>query len=67
MSTVIDVCHKIFDFPLEIKMPGVSQSARVSIWLDRLNRFSNNHQTVAEFCLGEGISEASFYRNRSRV
>jgi hypothetical protein len=67
MSTVIDVGYKIFDFPLEIKMPRVSQSARVSIWLDRLNRFSSNHQPVAEFCLGEGISEASFYHWKRRL
>jgi hypothetical protein len=54
---------------LEITMTtsSLSKSERTALWLDRLNRFSQTHQTVASFCALEGISAPSFYQWKRRL
>lgn len=50
---------------------SLSRSDRISLWLDRLNRFSQSSHSVASFCAAESISAPSFYqwkrRRRRRV
>lgn len=36
-------------------------------WTERLQRFEESQQTVAEFCQAEGVSEASFYQWKRRL
>ena len=48
-------------------MSRISKSQRISLWLERLNRFSQANQSVAEFCSDEGISTASLYRWKQRL
>jgi hypothetical protein len=48
-------------------MARVSKSARIQLWLDRLNRFSLGDQSVAVFCSSEGVSAPSFYQWRRRL
>jgi len=38
-------------------MPRLCKSERLSLWLERLTRFYNSGQSVAEFCLSENISQ----------
>ena len=45
----------------------MSKTARMGLWLDRLNRQSRSAETVAEFCKREGVSTASFYQWRRRL
>jgi len=44
-----------------------SKSDRINCWLDRLNRFSQSDQTVAEFCAAECVSVPSFYHWKRRL
>lgn len=48
-------------------MPRLSKSERLSLWLERLTRFYNSGQSVAEFCLSENISQPSFYQWKRRL
>jgi len=48
-------------------MARVSKSSRIQLWLDRLSRFSQADQSVAEFCSWEDISAASFYQWKRRL
>jgi len=48
-------------------MARVSKSSRIQLWLDRLSRFAQADQSVAEFCLAEGISAPSFYQWKRRL
>ena len=36
-------------------------------WTERLQRFEESQQTVAEFCKAEGVSEGSFYQWKRRL
>jgi transposase-like protein len=38
-----------------------SGAEKVAEWTNRLRRFEESGQTVTEFCLGEGVSQPSFY------
>lgn len=42
------------------------QSARQA-WAERLNRFGQTSQTIAEFCAAESVSPASFYQWRRKL
>ena len=46
---------------------SLSKSERTARWLDRLNRFSQSDQTVANFCTSEDISVPSFYQWKRRL
>lgn len=48
-------------------MHDVSQPTGVSMWLSRLNRFSNSNQSVSDFCSCENISLSSFYKWKRRL
>jgi len=48
-------------------MPRESKSDRIQSWVDRLNRFSQTDQTVAEFCAAESVSLPSFYQWKRRL
>ena len=45
---------------------GVSAAKREE-WGERLARFAKAKQTVAEFCLNEGVSQPSFYQWKKRL
>ncbi len=45
---------------------SLSKSERTTLWLDRLNRFSQSDHGVANFCSLEGISAPSFYQWKRR-
>jgi hypothetical protein len=38
-----------------------SNAAKVAEWTNRLRRYEESNQTVAEFCQSDGVSSASFY------
>jgi len=38
-----------------------------AVWRERLARFASGKETVAEFCLREGVSSPSFYQWRKRL
>ena len=38
-----------------------SRAEKVAEWTNRLRRFEESGQTVADFCVGEGVSQPSFY------
>lgn len=46
---------------------GVSRLETRRRWVDRLARFADCELTIAEFCLQEGVSTASFYLWRRRL
>lgn len=48
-------------------MARISKSARIQLWLDRLNRHATSGQTVAEFCRHEQVSIPSFYQWKRRL
>jgi transposase-like protein len=48
-------------------MPRGPSPVKPQQWTERLYRFEESHQTVAEFCQAEGVSEASFYQWRRRL
>ena len=39
-----------------------ARAAKVERWTERLERYENSEQTVAEFCQEEGVAVSSFYR-----
>ncbi len=43
-------------------MSRVSDPVKVEQWSERLRRFGESGQTVADFCRAECVSQASFYR-----
>lgn len=43
-----------------------SRRERAAVWRERLRRYEDSEQTVAEFCHAEGVSVASFYQWRRR-
>ncbi|QDT04244.1 hypothetical protein K227x_27760 [Rubripirellula lacrimiformis] len=45
-------------------MTDRSHAATRRSWIDRIDRFQQSSQTVAQFCAAEGFSPASFYRWR---
>jgi transposase-like protein len=48
----------------------MSNQSRVSVrqaWVERVDRFQQSNQTVAEFCHAEGISQASLYQWRRKL
>ena len=44
-----------------------SDSAKVSVWRERLERFGKSEVKVKPFCAGEGVSVASFYAWRRKL
>ena len=48
-------------------MANRSRTATRHAWIDRIDRFEQAAQTVAQFCTAEGVSPASFYQWRSRL
>ena len=44
-----------------------SHPAKVEQWSDRLGRFANSGQTVAQFCVAEGVSQPSFYQWMKKI
>ena len=48
-------------------MPTHSRVATRQAWVDRLVRFGQASQTVAQFCAVEGVSVASFYQWRRKL
>ena len=36
-------------------------------WAERLERFGNSGQTVAQFCRNEGVSQPSFYQWKTKL
>ena len=41
----------------------VSDPVKIQQWSERLSRFGDSGQTVAEFCRAECVSQPSFYRD----
>jgi transposase-like protein len=48
-------------------MTDRSHSTTRQIWADRIDRFEQASQSVAEFCAAEGVSAASFYQWRRKL
>jgi hypothetical protein len=48
-------------------MAGSLDSPKVLEWRRRMARFRRSRRSVAEFCRGEGVSDASFYQWRRRL
>lgn len=48
-------------------MPSQSRASVRQAWADRVDRFQQSNQTVAEFCHAEGISPASLYQWRKKL
>lgn len=48
-------------------MPVRSRAATRQVWVDRIDRFQQASQTVAQFCSAEGVSSASFYQWRRKL
>lgn len=48
-------------------MPRRPDPTVAHAWNDRLTRFQQQHQTVAEFCRLEGVSTASFYQWKKKL
>jgi len=48
-------------------MAKLSRTATRQAWVDRMDRFDKAGQTVAQFCVTEGVSPASFYQWRRRL
>lgn len=44
-----------------------SRTATRQAWADRIDRFEQAGQTVAQFCAAEGVSPASFYQWRRKL
>lgn len=44
-----------------------SNPTKVKQWSDRLGRFENSVQTIAQFCVTEGVSQPSFYQWRKKL
>jgi hypothetical protein len=48
-------------------MPRGSNPVKLREWKERLKRFEQSSQTVADFCLAEAVSQQSFYRWKQRL
>jgi len=48
-------------------MANHSRAANRQAWAERINRFEQTSQTVAQFCAAEGVSPASFYQWRRKL
>lgn len=48
-------------------MARLTQAERTAIWQQRLDRYLQSKQTVADFCQAEGISVPSFYQWKRRL
>ncbi len=48
-------------------MANSSRSATRQAWVQRINRFETSGKTIAQFCLGENVSTASFYYWRRKL
>ena len=48
-------------------MTKIARIANRQSWLQRLERFKQANQTVAQFCLSEGVSVPSFYQWRRKL
>jgi hypothetical protein len=48
-------------------MPRGSNPVKLREWKERLTRFKQSSQTVADFCLAEAVSQQSFYRWKQRL
>jgi hypothetical protein len=48
-------------------MARSSDSGKAVVWRRRFGRFLRSGLTVAQFCVKEGVSTASFYRWRNRL
>ena len=48
-------------------MPRGPSPVKSQQWTERLNRFEESQQTVAEFCRTEGVSEPAFYEWKRRL
>ena len=48
-------------------MARLTRAERTVIWQERLDRFLQSKQTVADFCKTEGISVPSFYEWKRRL
>ncbi len=51
----------------ESTMVRGSDSAKVRVWRERLERFVKSGMKVKQFCVGEGVSAASFYDWRRKL
>ena len=45
----------------------MTQAENVTRWQERLRRFDNSQNTVAQFCADEGISQPSYYHWRRKL
>ena len=41
--------------------------AKAQRWSDRLDRFENSSQTIAQFCVVEGVSQSAFYQWKKKL
>ena len=48
-------------------MARLTRTERTAIWQQRLDRYLQSKQTVADFCRSEGISAPSFYEWKRRL
>lgn len=48
-------------------MANLSRAATRQAWIDRIERFSQSDLSVAQFCLDENVSAASFYHWRRKL
>lgn len=48
-------------------MTNNSRAVTRGVWGDRIERFEQTSQTVAQFCAAEGVSTASFYQWRRKL
>lgn len=48
-------------------MANRSRAAARQAWADRLDRFEQAGQTIAQFCAAEGVSVACFYQWRRKL
>lgn len=48
-------------------MTNRSHAATRQAWADRIDRFEQAGQTIAQFCAAEGVSPACFYRWRRKL
>jgi hypothetical protein len=65
---MIDGWFRLVDFLFgDFTMPRVSQSDRIKLWTDRLNRFAVSGKTVTAFCTAERCSMPAFYQWKRRL
>jgi len=48
-------------------MANQSRASVRQAWAERIDRFQKSNQSVAEFCLTEGVSQASLYQWRRKL